>query len=140
MDFCFGFPPVKYFSLLLTVLCAAAVACEYRRLLPLVAAEPPPGEPTAAAPPSRGRAVKWATLAVVGLPVALFLVNLIGASVTPGPEAAARAWCVGHGWKEDDLVPRGWRATGWSGIDREGSVDFAVRGSQLPKILHVTVR
>jgi hypothetical protein len=138
MDFCYGFPPVKYFSLLLTVLCAAAVACEYRRLLPLVAAEPSSGEP--AARPSRGRALQWVALLLVGVPVGFFLLNLVGASITPGPEGAARAWCAEQGWKAEDLVLRGWRATGWSGLNREGHVDFEVRGSGPPRVLHVAVR
>src|SRR5581483_8561109 len=36
MDFCFDFPPVKYFSLWLTVLCALLVAADYRKLLVLL--------------------------------------------------------------------------------------------------------
>jgi hypothetical protein len=140
MDFCFDFPPVKYFSLLLTLLCAAAVACEYRRLLPLVAAEEPAALAVTAAGPTRGRAVWRAALVLVGVPAALFVINLIGASVTAGPEAAARAWCVAQGWPEKDLIPRGWRATGWSGIDRHGRVSIELRGSQPPTMLDVTVR
>jgi uncharacterized membrane protein YphA (DoxX/SURF4 family) len=141
MDFCFDFPAVKYLSLLYTLLCVLLIAVDYRKLLPLLAAEPR-GEtalPSSSQPlPSRrvGHVLNAAAWLVLGL----FLANLVGASITPGPEEAARTWLVDRGWRSEDLQLLRYRASGWAGINRTGQVDFAVKGTNPPRVLRVEVR
>ena len=139
MDFCFGFPPVKYTSLLLTVLTAALVASDWRKFRPLfwddarleLLARVEAQEVVAPAAPRSW----WRTIfvglfvLVVGVP----LLNLVALNATPGPEQAAVARCVEEGWDEATLAVRGWRRTGGDyGIDMTAEVEVAAgRGESL---------
>jgi hypothetical protein len=155
MDFCFHFPAVKYFALLLTVLCAVLVAADYRKLQPLfwddqrlkildrvhaTARSEFRGEQPASPRSSKFSLLQYALLFLVGLPAAFFVLNLVGASVGSDPVDAARARCVQQGWEPEDLQLVRWTMTGWSSINREGQVEFAVDGAYPPRILRVAVR
>lgn len=137
MDFCFDFPAVKYFSLLLTCLCGLLLAADYRRLLALLG-NGRWQEKTAAAPEQRRFGCGHVLLLLVGLPAGLFLVNLVVASLPNDPVPAAMARCRAEGWRDDQLVFQSWRADGWSGINRKGYVVFRTKG-QVPMLLLVRV-
>jgi hypothetical protein len=162
LDFCFAFPAVKYFALTLTLLNLVLLAAErdkLKLLLRLALADewqvqkmrdvartqektPPAPQGLAASPPrSPWRSLaKYGPLAAVGLLVALFLLNLFVAALSDPVEAAA-AYCVGRGWDRQELQMRCWQMTsGWSGFDRRGEVEFAVKGTKPPKLLRVAVR
>jgi hypothetical protein len=153
MDFCFGFPAVKYFALLLTLLDLVLLVAERQKLqvlwrLALVegsqfrhcaidsfleaqgtetgaGAEPVGASPgTARRPPG----IKYSLIGVGGLLVGLLLAHFLIASLSD-PVEAARQHCIEHGWRGDDLQVRRWIMTsGWSGFDRQGYVDFQVKG------------
>jgi hypothetical protein len=147
MDFCFDFPSVKYFSLLLTLLCALLVAADYRKLLVLLE-DDTRRETTdinrkeklplaAAVAAGRGR-LQLALLGVVGVVFAVPLVNLTAIATTTGPEQAALDRCVAEGWPASDLSVRQWRRTkGDFGIAMEATVDVAITQSGTEKIARI---
>jgi hypothetical protein len=163
LDFCFHFPAVKYFALTLTLLNLVLLAAEYEKLKLLLrlaladewqvqkvsdvalaeAKGPPDAQGLSASPPPRRpwRALaKYGPLTAGGLLVALFLTNLFVAALSDPVEAAA-AYCAGRGWDRQELQMRRWKMTsGWSGFDRRGDVEFAVKGTSPSKVLRVAVR
>lgn len=138
MDFCFGFPAVKYTSLFLTVLCALLVLSDWRKLKPIFWDE----EQTESGAKIEGderaetsHLTRDATrpripkshivLAAGAICVGLFLVNLAGVALGSDPIKAAVAKCIDEGWKEPDLTLRSWRRTaGDFGIQMEAIVEF----------------
>jgi hypothetical protein len=140
LDFCFGFPAVKYVSLSFTLGCGYLLLREWPRLRPAILPPAAPTAPGAAAPPQRVR--RGARLAVDGLAVlfALLLGHALLAEITPGPDVAARAACVAQGRRVEDLELLRWSASGASGFFREGFVEFGLRGSSPPRLLHVAVK
>lgn len=151
MDFCFNFPAVKYFALLLTLLDLVLLAADHRKLrllLQVVLAEAPRllpavGDAPVARPnavPHRHTVIKYTAAVVMALPVALFLVNLLLAGLS-NPVDAATDYCIERGWPRHDLALLRWRMTsGWSGFDRRGEVVFSTKGKEPRKLLHLSVR
>ena len=165
MDFCFAFPEVKYFALLLTTLALVLLAADRHRLRLLVQValaderrlqsvrldreggehgSSPAAKAALTAPQAAGSRwvvrTRYGILAAVGLVVAAFLVNLLIAALTNPVEAAA-AYCTERGWNRHDLVVLRWRLTsGWSGFNREGEVEFQVQGSSPSQEIRVTLR
>ncbi len=144
MDFCFDFPGVKYFALLLTVLCGVLVASDYHKLRLLFWDTFQPksrsseiGQATAK---MASRSGNWVWLSLFGVAVALPILNLLAVAVTPGPEEAALAYCVGEGWNRSQLQVRNWRRTkGDWGINMEGYVEVEATREGKPAVLRVLV-
>lgn len=141
MDFCFGFPPVKYFSLLLTVLCAALVAGDWRKvrlafwddvrpeLLDRVRREATAAQPAGAPRPRRA----W--LWVVGALAVVPLANVVAVGVDAGPESVALAHLAAEGHNPTDLSVRSWRRTGGDfGFGMEAVVEAEVRGASVEAV------
>lgn len=133
LDFCFGFPSVKYFALAHLAMTAALLATDLERLKPLWA-RAQGGEALRVQRPVKVGA------SIAALVLVLFFSNLVLNAVTPGPEGPARALCAREGFDEQRLVLRRSRMSGASGIDREGEVDFVLEGSEPPRMLRVRVR
>jgi uncharacterized membrane protein YphA (DoxX/SURF4 family) len=152
MTFAFGFPGVKYASLIYTLLCGflllydlpklkliflsdAKTDALLRQLKPEDVVET--ASTTVAAP--RGKLVKRLAIAAVLLPITFFLVNAAVASLTPGPEGKALDACVAQGWKKESLELKRSRYGGGTGINRQGFVLFEVKGTTPPKFVRVEV-
>jgi uncharacterized membrane protein YphA (DoxX/SURF4 family) len=146
MDFCFGFPAVKYTAMVLTLLDVVLLAADHRKLrllwrLALVDTPMAGGAPSAPRPARRRWRVvaKYGPAAAVGLVVVLLLTNLLLAALS-NPVNAATEYCVGRGWDRQQLVVLRWKMTaGWSGFDRKGFVEFQVKNKP-PRVVHVDVR
>lgn len=155
MDFCFQFPEVKYFAVLLTALDVCLLAADWRKLVLLFrlaildndrlhyidaalqsrAAD----KDRPSAPARRTIGIKHGLLAVVGLVIALFLANALMAALTD-PVEAATAYCVRRGWDRNDLLLRRWvMSSGWSGLGRQGIVQFEVKDTEPPRVIQLTV-
>lgn len=147
MDFCFGFPPVKYTALLLTALCGILVAADYRKLKPIFwdSGESGVARDSTGAPAPAGKAAarpgrKQALIALLALGVATPCSNLVAVAVTPGPEEAALARCAAEGWERSQLRVRHWQKTrGDWGIDMEGYVDVEATTAGGPTVIRVLV-
>jgi hypothetical protein len=158
MDFCFGFPAVKYFALFLTVLDLILLAAERRKLVlllrlaladdrrlgPVDAALRTGGNETQAAG-GRGARSRWAILfrqgmlAIFGVILSLFLSNLLVAALT-NPVEAATDYCASRGWDREDLSVLRWNLTsGWSGFGRKGFMEFQVKDTYPPQRIHLAV-
>ncbi|MGH9837966.1 MAG: hypothetical protein ACREEM_04200 [Blastocatellia bacterium] len=153
MTFGFGFPGVKYLSLSYTVLSAVLLAWDYNKLklifwdrwqveaaLALLREQPALVTVPVKPPMSLGKRL---IVAAVIIPVFFIFLNAAVASLTPGPEDAARAQAVAQGWEKEDLVFKrsryGGTATSGIGLNRQGSVWFEVKGSNPPKLVRVDV-
>ncbi|HEY7314830.1 MAG TPA: DoxX family membrane protein [Gemmataceae bacterium] len=155
MDFCFGFPAVKYTSLWLSILTVTLVASDYRKLRPIFwddarvdrldrleqqTAADPSRAAVPATPATRPR-LTWIVLGVMALVLLVPLGNLIAINVTPGPEKAALAHCVAEGWNESELSVRKWRRTrGDWGFGMEAEVEIAAGDGDRPTVLRVRLR
>lgn len=145
MDFCFDFPPVKYFSLLLTCLCILLLARDHRRLW-IAFFQPEPadaGQPGSNPSAERVKPWGWSVrlgFAILAVPAFLFVLNLFGSSVTADPVGAARERCLAEGWQPEDLEFKRWTATGWSGINRESQVDFVGKRAGREQAIHLDLR
>jgi uncharacterized membrane protein YphA (DoxX/SURF4 family) len=146
MDFCFGFPAVKYTALVLTLLDLVLLAADHRKLkllwqLALEDLDPRAETAPAAPQPARPRwrmAVKYGSGAAASLVVALLLTNLT-LSALSNPVDAATKYCVGRGWDRQQLEVLRWKMiSGSLGFNRQGFVEFQVNG-KLPRVLHVEV-
>lgn len=131
MDFCFGFPAVKYVALTHSILCGFLIYGERNRLFPMLLLPGSDG--------SISRSVKIAGLVISAL-IGTVMLNAVLESTSPGPEASARQRCVDKGFRSDLLRTTNWRATGHSAILREGYVEFEVDGSTPAQTLRATVR
>lgn len=160
MDFCFRFPEVKYFALLLTALDLCLLAADWRKLTLLLRlaivdearlkniyaafritdTEPHPAEKELQSTPARSSIrIKHGLLAIVGLLIALFLANALMAALTD-PVEAATEYCIRRGWDRRDLLLRRWvMSSGWSGLGRKGVVQFEVRDTDPPQVIQLTV-
>jgi hypothetical protein len=142
MDFCFGFPAVKYFALLLTLGCLLLVIGEQARLRQALAVlltrEPDASDSRMEARPVRRR---WRLL---WLPVGVLLAVVVGHQLAAGlsaePTEAAYVACAEHGWARDNLQLLRWRTNSWSGINASGSVDFRASKGADARSVHVSVR
>jgi uncharacterized membrane protein YphA (DoxX/SURF4 family) len=138
MDFCYGFPPVKYFALLLTLGCVVILAPErarLRRILFLVLEPAPRGD--SASEPGTARP-RWLITGIALLPVCgLFFAQLLAASLSAGPSDAAYAACADHGWQRADLELTRWRTDSWSGINVTGIVEFRARQDNEARAIRV---
>lgn len=132
LDFCFGFPSVKYFALAHLAMTVALLATDLGRLKPL-------WERAESAQALRVPRAVQVGGSVAALLLVLFFSNLVLNAVTPGPEGPARALCVREGFDEEQLVLRRSRMGGAWGVDRDGSVDFELAGSEPPQVLRVRV-
>ncbi len=140
LDFCFGFPEVKYFALFLTVLDTGLLWAERQKLRRLfqLAMRAEPGAETRM--PLRRVEARYVAWAAASLLTGFFLLNALLAALD-APASAAANYCAGQGWKRDDLQLLRWQMTsGASGLDRRGAVDFQVRGTEPARVLHVGVR
>jgi hypothetical protein len=100
---------------------------------PGLAPSPPPRSP-------RRTLAKYGARTAVGLLIALFLASLLLAALSDLVEAAT-AYCAGRGWGRQQVpMRRRMMTSGWSGLDRRGEVEFAVKGTRQPKALRVAVR
>ncbi len=117
MDFAYGFPGVKYAALLYTLLCGLLLLHDADRLWPALILP--------ASPARLSARTKW-LLAAAGVPVALFGLHLIGTAVRPGAEQPAAERL---GWGKDAKLISS-RYTGWSGVNRQGEVEFAGPGGK----------
>jgi len=130
MDFCFGFPSVKYFSLLLTVLSFVLLIEDFTRLKIAFWDDCHPkdlAKPAVLLPErTRRRSAVPASVAwLLGIGIALPLVNLTAVATTAGPEEAALKRCQEAGWQSADLqVQRWWRTKGDWGIAMEAYVEL----------------
>jgi uncharacterized membrane protein YphA (DoxX/SURF4 family) len=139
MDFCFGFPAVKYFSLLLTLLTAVLVAADARKLKrafwDAAEAGPPGGEAVAGKEGPRRRRLGAVLLIVVGLIVVAAGANLVCVAVLPGPEEPARERCAREGWDPAALrLKRWWRTRGDFGIGMEAVVEFEAHPDETVRV------
>jgi uncharacterized membrane protein YphA (DoxX/SURF4 family) len=149
MTFCFGFPGVKYASLLYTLLCGALLLYDWPKLklifLPdakteaLLRVVQPAELAEAPAPMPRNKLVKRLAAAAVLLPLGFFLLNAAVASLTPGPEAKALDACAARGWAKDSLVLKRSRYGGGTGFNRAGYVLFEAKAANPPKFVRVEV-
>jgi uncharacterized membrane protein YphA (DoxX/SURF4 family) len=145
MDFCFSLPVVKYFALVLTLLCAVLVAADYRKLQPLFQDERRLNVfdhdrlADAGDGARKMAALGYSVSLLFGLPAAFFVANLVAASVGSDPVDAAYTRCMQEGWNKDDLQLVRWSVTGWSGICRKGNVEFRVKGMLPQKTVRVAV-
>jgi hypothetical protein len=147
LDFCFDFPAVKYFSLLLTLGCVILLLADGRtlgRAAWLLVASPQrnaitPKDAGTATRFQRWSTVKYGLIALVALPAALFVANLLVAAVAPNPVDIARDQCVQRGWAKDQLELLGWRTDSWSGINVNGYVEFETTGPRLPRLIRVAI-
>jgi hypothetical protein len=153
MTFGFGFPSVKYASLTFTILSALLLLYDYRKLKLIfwdrwqvdAALAVLKQQPALATEPGQARLSlrKRLIIAAVIIPVLFFYLHAVVASLTPGPEDAARAAAAARGWNKEDLVIKRSRygGTGISalGLNRQGSVWFEVKGSTPPKSVRVDV-
>jgi hypothetical protein len=133
LDFCFGFPSVKYFALTHLVLAFLLVATDLERLRPLFAREE---LPASARPLPR-----WLrrTIGVLAAALTLFFANLVFEAASAGPAEPARRAAVQAGWSEESLRYRRDRRQGAFGIGRTAQVDFELEGSA-PARLRVHLR
>jgi uncharacterized membrane protein YphA (DoxX/SURF4 family) len=132
MDFAYGYPAVKYFVLLYTVLLAVLLWADRDKLRLLLedtsraravlAALPP--EQTAPRAPlgSTARRLAIAVIAVAALSIANLLAIVLGG----GPEASARKALVEEGLAGDHVELLRSRQTGLIGLDWKATVDFRV--------------
>jgi hypothetical protein len=160
MDFCFHFPDVKYFALLLTALDLCLLMADRRKLallLRLALANdqrlgtvdaalrtrgtevPAVGNGRRSARSRRSSLVQQGLLVIFGVILSLFLSNLLVAALT-NPVEAATDYCVSRGWDREDLSVLRWNLTsGWSGFGRKGVVEFEVKDAFLPRRIQLAV-
>jgi len=125
MDFAFGFPSVKYFALLYTVLLGILLWADRAKLLRLLE---PERRITMSAAPYHGppnRALRRTVIALATLFV-LFAANLFATSLDRGPEERAQqhlATSLAPGARIELLRSR---YVGMLGIGRRASVEFVV--------------
>lgn len=146
MDFGFNFPSVKYVCAFYTALCVVLLALDYKKLLLFVASPPEAAEAFAAVSRHRlehreaGRRVSKRA-AIIGLviliPFLIFVLNLLGTALDPGPQIRAEAALIERGFKPDDLELVQSRVRGAWGINRTAEVDFKVLNAAPLKIIHV---
>ncbi len=111
MTFAFGFPGVKYASLVYTALCALLLLYDYPKL----------------------KLIFWENKKLEELVAYL-------ESQPKQPPVKALNECVKQGWKREDLVLRRSSYPGGTGLNRQGYVLFEVKGSNPPKNVRVEVR
>ncbi len=154
LTFAFGFPGVKYASLVYTLLCGLLLLYDLPKLKLIFLNDTKtdallrsvqPAELAEAPAPSvapRGKLMKRLAVAAVLLPFGLFLLNAAVASLTPGPEAKALAACAAQGWQKETLVLKRSRygGGGGTGFNRAGFVIFEVKGANPPKLVRVEVK
>jgi hypothetical protein len=142
MDFCFDFPAVKYFALLLTFGCLLLVIGEQARLRQalavLLAREPDASASTQAARQPR-RLWRWSWVPAAVL-LAIVAAHQLAAGLSAEPTEAAYAACAEHGWSRENLQLLRWRTNSWSGINASGSVDFRAGKGEEARSVHVSVR
>jgi hypothetical protein len=137
MDFCFDFPPVKYFALLLTLGCLFLAIGERTKLqqaLSIILARQAISE-GAPQPGSRWRLV-WVC---PGLVLAFFAVHQLAAALSAGPEEAGYTACEEHGWKREEIRMVRWQTDNWSGFNSTGVVDFLTGKEREARMIRVTV-
>lgn len=146
MDFGFDFPSVKYACAFYTLLCVILLALDYKRLLLFVATPQETTEAFTAASRYRmegretRRRVSRRALAlgiIVLVPFLIFVLNLLGTALDPGPQIRAQAALVARGFKETDLELVRSRIHGAWGINRTAEVYFRLLEAKPPRMLEV---
>jgi hypothetical protein len=146
MDFAFGFPSVKYMCLIYTILCGLLLFYDRRTLMLIfwdrddaldladqVAARRA-ANPMAKKPRSK---LAIAAFTLVGIPLIVFALNLIGTSNDSGLEDKAADFLVQKGWSKDSFRFVGSRYTGLFGINRTADLRFSSLDANRPKDIHV---
>lgn len=146
MDFGFDFPSVKYACAFYTLLCMVLLAFDYKKLLLFAGSREETAEAFAAAAQYRWqhrdvpRRINRKAL-IVGLivlvPFVVFVLNLIGTSLDPGPQIKAEAALAARGFKQSELEMVRSRIHGVWGINRTAEVYFRVLNAKPPKMLQV---
>jgi hypothetical protein len=140
MDFCFDFPAVKYFALMLTLGCTLLVAGEwgkFKQAMSLLLVRQTDPYPSPYAPELRSR---WRMLWVFpGFILALLLVHQLAAALSAGPAQTGYAACVEHGWKRGQLKMVRWQTDSWSGFNSSGFVEIQAGKGEEAKMIRVNV-
>ena len=139
MDFCYSFPPVKYFALALTTGCLTLVLSERTKLsraLAIILGPAQSSDDEAVFGMRPTRVSWWLAGILLGAILAFFLTNLLVTGLSAGPAETAYAACQQHGWKRQELNLVRWKTDSWSGLNVTGNVDIhAAQGDQSKTIL-----
>ena len=147
MDFCYGFPNVKYFALLYTCLAGLLVLDDFQKwkLMLLTREEANALAAEAAAHPEkysekRRRLSKaaWAAILLVGTPFVLFALNLVGTAIVPGPERKATEVLMEKGIPKEEIELVHSHYTGMYGIGRTAEIEIHVKAPASERTIYVS--
>ena len=147
MDFCFGFPGVKYAVLMYTCLAAVLVLDDFPKwkLMLQTRGETEALAAEAAAHPEKyfekrrrlSRAA-WAAVLFVGGPFVVFALNVLGTAIDPGPERQAAQALAERGIPKEDVELVRSRYTGLFGIRRTADMEFRLKRPAGANTVHVS--
>jgi len=141
MDFCYGFPGVRWAALMYTILLAVLLAYDHRKLQyafwekeTVRHVELPPVMSSAR---RRWSNIATVILVVIGLIFILFVSNLIAVGLNPGPEKTATDVLVQQGHDRASIKFLRSHYTGLWGIHRTAVIEFEIEGTTPPALLRV---